>query len=230
MKQVVRAAAPPSIPSPWRLTELDAVNITFVLRGAWLFDRRLDAERLVDGLRRTLSFYPHLAGRMSGSSSVNLGNQGVPFTEKARPELSVVDVVANPALGHRFADRIRPPLVRVGGDALLKIVLTQLRDGSLLNVSCSHGCVDGRAFYAFVQSWARACAGLEFPQPVLDTSCIPAPGGRPRDAVVTHALAAGWPRLRLGTILGMVVKTAFSPKEPVLAATFTQEALRRLPT
>lgn len=226
---IVAADEPPSIPSPWSMTELDSANTIFALRGAWLFERPLDAARLRRGLAAVLSRYPHLAGRMVRGSAVTLGNQGVPFSVCSRPELSVAGVVAAPALAHRYAPRLRPGRMRRGADPLLAVRLTQLRTGSLLNVTCSHGCVDGRAFYAFVQNWARACAGLTFPTPVLDTSLVPCPASRQKAEVVGDAEALGWARLRLGTVLRVVMLDAFGRLgERRLAGRLSPAALRRL--
>ncbi|MBI5537042.1 MAG: hypothetical protein HY898_30250 [Deltaproteobacteria bacterium] len=202
---IVRAVDKPSIPSPWTMTELDSANLILVLRGAWLFDQELDEGRLRDGLERVLTFYPHLAGRMVRGRAIELSNAGVPFNVSSQRSISIQDVCASPELAHRFADKLHPLLAQRGHGPLLKIRLTRLRDGTLLNVCCSHACLDGNGFYTFVRNWGAACQGRSFPVPVLDQAAVPGEDPSPRGALVHKALAEGWSKLSPWTVLRMVM-------------------------
>lgn len=181
--------------SSWQLTELDRANAILVIRGAWLFDQSLDAARLRDGLARVLSHYPHLAGRPRKGQGVVFGGTGVPFTVASRPAIARADVVADPALAHRLAGRLSALWVQLGRQPLLKIKLTQLRDGTLLTVTCSHAALDGNAFYTFVRNWSWCCSGHSFEVPVLDPSLVPSALTVTREELVHLVETAGWSKI-----------------------------------
>lgn len=197
----------PSAEASWQLTELDRANAILVVRGAWLFDRPIDPERLRDGLQRVLVHYPHLAGRPRKGRGVVFAEGGVPFTVASQPGISCADIVAEPALAHRHADRMSALGVQFGWQPLLKVRLTRLRDGTLLTVTCSHAALDGNGFYTFVRNWSWSCSGHPFGAPVLDPSLVPPPLAVSRDELVQQAQAAGWSRLTAGQLLRVVLLT-----------------------
>lgn len=46
------------------------------IRGTWIFKTPLDVELMKDALAETLSYYPHLAGRMTSQAGVTLTDEG----------------------------------------------------------------------------------------------------------------------------------------------------------
>jgi hypothetical protein len=201
--ELIRADGPPAIPSPWRLTELDGANLLLVLRGTWVFDTALPAARMKAALAGLLTRYPQLAGRLArGGTEVPLTNVGVPFGVASRPDLSVAALVEQPALGPSLAPRLSPWRIRSGGQPLLAVRLTRLRDGEVLSVTASHAALDGRSFYGLVHAWGERVAGRSAPEPVLDQSLVPdARAPLDRDAVRADALARGWRPLPLRLLL-----------------------------
>lgn len=192
--ELVRAPDTGRAAAPWVLTNLDRNALPHALRGTWIFKARLDAARLKASLSQVLAQLPHLAGRMGRDGAIALSNQGAPFTVAERPDLTVSWACDHPDQADLFSAPFRRSQVRRGG-ALLDVTLTELRDGTVLGLRCSHSCLDGRSFYALVSHWSRVCRGEPSPAPLLDQSLVPRPPGRPKAEVVRDAEAAGWVRL-----------------------------------
>jgi len=107
--------------------------------------------------------------------------------------------------------RKQEPGAAAGADAVgegltMAIRLTVLDDGCVLGVCASHFCMDGNAFYGFLQRWAAVCyadaaaggaaaAGmpLPLPLPLVDQRyALSASSTRSKEEVVAEAVAAGW--------------------------------------
>jgi len=194
--ELVRAPERPRAASPWVLTVQDRSNLPYELRGTWIFAARLDPARLKASLSQVLIHLPHLAGRMDGDGAMALSNQGVPFTVVERPDLTVAWACDNPDQADLFSAPLRRSQVRRGG-APLEVTLTELRDGTVLSLRCSHSCLDGRSFYTLVSHWSQLCRGEPSPTPLLDQSVIPRPPRRPKTQVARDAAASGWVKLSL---------------------------------
>lgn len=197
MQHLVRAATDPPPHATWPLTAFDKANLLLVLRGTWVFPHPLDGARLREGLARVLVHYPHLAGRVKGGTALALSNAGVPFTEVERPDLQVAHLHSRPALAGQMSNPLHKNRVRKGREAPLTVRLTRLADGTVLGIRCSHGCMDGSAFFGFMERWARTCVGQPFTAPVLDPSLLPVASGRSKAQVRREALDAGWSALSL---------------------------------
>lgn len=197
--ELVRAPETPRA-APWVLTALDRANLQYVLRGTWIFESRLDAARLTASLSQVLAHLPHLAGRLGRDGAIALSNQGVPFTVAARPDLTVAWACDHPDQADLFSAPLPPSQVRRGRAAPLNVTLTELRDGTVLGVRCTHACLDGRGFYTLVSHWSRICRGEPSPTPLLDQSLVPRAPRRPKAEVVRDAEASGWVKLSLATL------------------------------
>jgi hypothetical protein len=77
----------------WEFTPLDRACLRMVIRGTWIFNNELDVKLIKDALGKTLSYYPHLAGRMKNQAGITLTNDGVPFSLADEPGLSIEDVL-----------------------------------------------------------------------------------------------------------------------------------------
>jgi hypothetical protein len=190
---LVRPARPHQDPEAcWELTGIDRANHFLVLRGTWLFDGGLVAERLRESLAELLCFYPHLAGRMREGARVVLDGSGVPFTHTELPQLSLGMLEEDHALARLLHPKWRQGRVKKGFDAPLAVRLTELADGQALTLTCTHACMDGWSFYTLVRNWSRLHRGREIAPPVLDQSRLPAATERDKGTVIAAAREAGW--------------------------------------
>jgi hypothetical protein len=134
---------------------------------------------------------------MRTGERVVLDNSGVPFSHVAQPQLSLAMVDADHRLASQFHPRWRQGRVKKGLDAPLAVRLTDLADGQVLSVTCTHACMDGNSFYTLVHNWGRLCRGLDIEPPVLDQSLLPLPEARSKAQAAQAAVDAGWTRLPL---------------------------------
>jgi hypothetical protein len=183
----------------WEFTPLDRACIKMVIRGTWIFKTPLDVELMKDALAETLSYYPHLAGRMTSQAGVTLTNDGVPFGTADEPDLMVEEVLKSddPTNIKQFSIGVNPGLFSKGLDSPLSVKVTRLKDGSVLGVQCSHACMDGDSFYTLVYNWAQICRNESFDQPVLDQSLLPAAEDTPVEEIKAAALEAGWKKISI---------------------------------
>jgi hypothetical protein len=152
-----------------------------------------------DALAETLSYYPHLAGRMTSQAGVTLTNDGVPFGTADEPDLMVEEVLKSddPTNIKQFSIGVNPGLFSKGLDSPLSVKVTRLKDGSVLGVQCSHACMDDDSFYTLVYNWAQICRNESFDQPVLDQSLLPAAEDTPVEEIKAAALEAGWKKISI---------------------------------
>ncbi|XP_020112187.1 salutaridinol 7-O-acetyltransferase-like [Ananas comosus] len=111
------------------------------------------------------SFYP-LAGRLSGNSLVDCGDQGAEFFEARAPNADLSEILSSdePDLGE-----VKKFLPCSKGEAsccdseptvILSVQATVFRCGGIaVGVCISHKIADGRSFFSFLQGWAAAARG-----------------------------------------------------------------------
>ncbi len=206
---LVRSSEPPADPRPWVLTALDRANLLLILRGLWVFDRPLDTEHLGKGLERLLALYPHLAGRMVAGARVELCNEGVLLETMSQPKTTVGDVCAAPDRAGRFAPVLRKARVKKGKQAPMVVRITELADGAVLGIRCTHACLDGASFFGMVRDWSRLCGGREVEPPVLDPSRVPSPLDRPKAELLARLDELGWVKPGWGSAIAAL--PAFPP-------------------
>ena len=227
--ELIRASEPPVAGAPWVLGGLDLANWSLTIRGTWIFDGAIDAARLRESLARTLALYPQLAGRCVDGRRIELNNGGVPFAAGERPELSVRDACAAPALAGGFSLPLDRGRARKGRDAPLTVMLTRLRDGCVLGVRVSHAVLDGHGFYGMVRTWSCIHGARPFDPPVLDQARMPRGVGRTRGETARAATAAGWRKLRWSGLLTTVPLLLLGKLHQRAAAVhFAPRALERL--
>lgn len=148
----------------WEFTQLDRACLKMVIRGTWFFDTPLDTEQIKDALAKTLSYYPHLAGRMNTKAGITLTNDGVPFSIAGEPDLSLEDALKRDDIVNinHFSTAIKTARLQKGLDAPFTVKITELKDGSVLGVQCSHALMDGDSFYTMVYNWGQICRGESF--------------------------------------------------------------------
>ncbi|KAM3225297.1 hypothetical protein ACQJBY_058193 [Aegilops geniculata] len=148
-------------------------------------------EALVEGLRRAVAPYPHLAGRLaadrSGRRSIHLNNDGVLVLDAQVP-VDLASVVADGC----FTDTteglypaLPPPEENVGA-ALLQIKLNRYKCGGLvIGIIHHHHAADGRSFSNFLTTWAsavRQASEFTAPSPFLDRAATTVPRSVPTPA------------------------------------------------
>ena len=177
-----------------------------VIRGTWFFNTPLDAQQIKDALAKTLSDYPHLAGRMKTKAGITLTNNGVPFSIVGEPDLTLEDALKRDDLSNinHFSLAIKTARLQKGLDAPLSVKITELNNGSVLGVQCSHALMDGDSFYTFVYNWGQICRGESFEKPVLNQSLLPAANDADADEVKTAAALAGWKQLSIFSALKLL--------------------------
>lgn len=190
----------------WEFTPLDRACLRMVIRGTWIFDTPLNVQLMKDALGKTLSYYPHLAGRMKSQTGVTLTNEGVPFSMASEPDLLVEDVLKRDDMANikHFSIAINPGRIMKGIDAPLSVKITELKNGAVLGVQCSHALMDGDSFYTMVYNWSKIFKGEEFEKPVIDQGLLPAPDDTPVQEIKAAALAAGWKQLSIFSIFKLL--------------------------
>ncbi len=191
---LVRPTAPRPAVSKWMLTPIDQYAFQWVIQGTWVFDSHLDSNVLKHGLARLLEHYPILCGRVAGGSRIEWSDKGIPVVEETDTTLGVADFDSTCVEATRFAYRFSPARIRLGLAPLMTLKLTQLRDGCVLAICCSHACLDGNSFYTMARNLSRAATGAPVSPPTFDRrSDHPMP--RPRAEVARAARQAGWRRI-----------------------------------
>jgi hypothetical protein len=183
----------------WEFTPLDRACLKMVIRGTWVFDTQLDVGLMKEALAKTLSYYPHLAGRMISQAGVTLTNEGVRFVSAAEPELTVEEVLERNDANNisDFSIGINAGRFSKGLDSPLSVKVTRLKNGTVLGVQCSHACMDGDSFYTLVYNWGQICRNEAFDIPLLDQSLLPAAEDRPVAEIKAAAFEAGWIKVSL---------------------------------
>ena len=118
----------------------------------------MDTDRIKDSLTGILEMYPSLAGRMSGDRIICNG-AGVLFEYSSFPETSSRDISMMEITGERYGATFDVKAAMAGKSSLMSVKVSRLKDGTLLNVKCSHFCADGDAFYTMVRNWASETRG-----------------------------------------------------------------------
>jgi hypothetical protein len=207
-RDLVRPTRPPSAISSWPLSPIDRYALQWVIQGTWVFDSHLDGNVLKHGLARLLEDYPILCGRVAAGTRIEWSEKGVPFTEAIDPALAVADFDPTRVDASRFAHRFSPASIRLGAAPLLTVKLTQIRDGCVLAICCSHSCVDGNGFYSMARNFSRAATGTAFAPPSFERRSEPLKP-RPRAEVARAARQAGWHRV---TALDLVRNALARPR------------------
>lgn len=213
----------------WKFSVVDRACFSMVIRGTWIFDVQLDVTIMKEGLKKLLNYYPHLSGRVKDKTGIRLTNDGVPFTVKHEPGLSIADAIKKDNIIPYFSTEIKPSRIRRGIDAPLSITITTLKDGSVLGIQCFHACMDGDSFYTMAFNWGQICKKEGFKKPVLDQSLSPVPENIPKDQVEQAAYENGWKKLSKLSFLKILPLFIFGiQKERTNAFYFSADALNTL--
>jgi len=190
----------------WNLTLLDQSCYPMVIRGTWIFDKQLEVNILKAGLKKLLNYYPTLCGRMKNKTSINLTNDGVPFTEVDESDLSLKDVNKIKKPIKHFSTEIKPSKIIRGLGPLMSIKITKLNDGCVLGIQCSHMCMDGDSYYTMVYNWGQICKKEDFTKPLLNQSLMPTSENISKEEVIKDAYEERWMKISKWSLLKLLPK------------------------
>ena len=201
----------------WTAAPLDRICAPYFLDVVHVFSAQLPPGALQGSLAQVLRHYPPLCGRLSPcGTGIALNNKGVVF-DTVREAGSITRLRPDEPRGRwtpmTLLQRKQEPggaAAGAGGEEGLTMAvrLTVLDDGCVLGVCASHFCMDGNAFYGFLQRWAAVCyadaaaggaaaAGMAppppLPPPLVDQRyALNTSSSRSKEEVVAEAKAAGW--------------------------------------
>lgn len=151
---------------------IDIACKPLVINQSWLYDRHLNTALMKERLVEVLNEYPTLAGRISGNSII-CNNAGVFWEENQQPGTSVKELSKNTLPEKRFQAEFDNKAAIAGAFPLLSIKVNHLKDGTILNVKCSHFCADGGTFYRMMENWSSLARDEGFViKPVYDDTAV----------------------------------------------------------
>ncbi|XP_020111457.1 salutaridinol 7-O-acetyltransferase-like [Ananas comosus] len=173
---VSRETVKPSTPTPaqlrsYKLSWIDQNHPIYHLPVVFFYSATpssapADVTILKSSLSTVLaSFYP-LAGRLTGNSLVDCGDQGVEFFEALAPDADLSEILSS---DEPNLDELKKFLPCSKGEAsccdseptvILSVQATVFRCGGIaVGVCVSHKIADGRSLFSFLQGWAAAARG-----------------------------------------------------------------------
>ena len=151
---------------------IDIACKPLVINQSWLYDRHLNTAMMKETLVEVLNEYPTLAGRISGSSII-CNNAGVFWEENQLPGTSVKELSKVTLPEKRFQAEFNNKAAIAGAFPLLSVKVSHLKDGTILNVKCSHFCADGSTFYRMMDNWSSLARDEGFVRkPVYDDTAV----------------------------------------------------------
>ena len=151
---------------------IDIACKPLVINQSWLYDRHLNTALMKERLVEVLNEYPALTGRISGNSII-CNNAGVIWEENRQPDTSVKELSKITLPEKRFQAEFDNKAAVAGAFPLLSVKVSHLKDGTLLNVKCSHFCADGSTFYRMMENWSSLARDEGFVRkPVYDDTAV----------------------------------------------------------
>ncbi len=201
---MVRAEKNSDSSGVWEFSELDLACMKMYLRGTWIYDSVLDIDNLKSSLSKLLTYYQLLAGRVNTKKTgLVFTNRGVPFIVKEEPEISVNDIQKADKWAERFTTSLNIDELKKGNIAPMNVTVTMLKDGTVLSVQCTHGCVDGGSFYNLVNDWSKLSRNEEILKPVFNQSMFATEQTMSKVEVLQSVTSQGWKKVTFSTILKM---------------------------
>lgn len=173
-KETIKSKIEPSNTS-WHFTPLDTALVDMVNSGSWLYDSYLDIDNLKESLSAVLDNYPVFAGRMTSKDSISTNNAGVYFEVAQQMQYSCKDLAATLFLPDLFKAKFDIKAFKKGNFPVMIVKVTQVSDGTLLNIAVNHVCADGASLYRFVSDWSKIYNGQEISPVVFNQELFPKP-------------------------------------------------------
>ena len=170
-KKQVFASREPAMRS-YAASCIDIACKPLVINQSWLYDRHLNTALMKERLVEVLNEYPTLSGRISGNSII-CNNAGVLWEDNQQPDTSVKELSKITLPEKRFQAEFDNKAAIAGAFPLLSIKVSHLKDGTILNVKCSHFCADGGTFYRMMENWSSLARDEGFViKPVYDDTAV----------------------------------------------------------
>ena len=151
---------------------IDIACKPLVINQSWLYDRHLNTVLMKERLVEVLNEYPTLTGRVSDNSII-CNNAGVFWEENQLPDISVKELSKVTLPEKRFQAEFNNKAAVAGAFPLLSVKVSHLKDGTILNVKCSHFCADGGTFYRMMENWSSLARDEGFVRkPVYDDTAV----------------------------------------------------------
>lgn len=218
-KSLIQTYREPEMRS-YSASRIDAACKPLVINQSWLYDSHQDTARMKEALSEVLGEYPTLAGRISGDDII-CNNAGVLWEEAALPDISAEDLPRLSMPGKVFHTEFDSKAALAGNFPLLSVKVSRLKDGTVLNVRCSHFCADGNSFYSMMGNWASLTRGEGFVRkPVYDDTAV----RRALEASGTYGIPSSCDRKAAGVL--MEREGMFRIKPDVMLRMVWQKLLR----
>lgn len=149
---LILASKNPGMPF-YKASCIDMVCRPLVINQTWMYKSDLDTSKIKEALQEILNTYPTLAGRMS-ANGILCNNSGVMWEEGRYPDIRITDIPRTEMPGKRFYAEFKQKDALKGNFPLMSVKVNHLKDGTILNVKCSHFCTDGDSFYTMMENWA----------------------------------------------------------------------------
>lgn len=159
----------------WCFSPLDSALSGLTNGGSWLFDTRLDMELLQDSLASTLDFYPVYAGRMTSDNCISANNAGVKFEVEQQQQYSCKDIATTWFLPEKLKAKHDIKAFKKGQFPVMAIKVTQIADGTIINIAINHVCADGASLYQFMSDWADIYNKKSISPAVFNQELFPKP-------------------------------------------------------
>ncbi len=136
------------------------------------FEERLDTERLRSALDRVLEDFWLLRGRLEAGPGDHAVFRVPPHRRDSIPvRIEDVERLFDPTSGEQGFDFI-DEASRGPGGPLARIRIGQTPHSTCLGISMAHAAGDGRSLFTFIDAWARAYSGLDYPVPTFDRTAL----------------------------------------------------------
>lgn len=159
----------------WHFGPLDVVLLGMANSGTWLYNTSLDIERLKDSLASTLDNYPVFAGRMAAEDCILTNNAGVEFEVAEQMKYSCKDFEESWFLPENLKTKFDIKAFKKGQFPVMSIKVTQIADGTLINIAVNHVCADGASLYRFVSDWSKNYNNMPVSPVVFNQDLTPKP-------------------------------------------------------
>lgn len=194
------------------LSQFDLFSLGMTIKGAWVYSKTPDFEKMKDALGTIVRAYPFLNGRFRQEGKVfewdDDCRDNLPFSRADLSGYSVADVIAK---GDEVWSLVKPYGIKAfkeGAAGPFSAVLSDLKDGAVLFVQCAHAVMDGNSFYGLMQDWAAASKGQPFRTRAFAGDSLPRPESMTREETVREVTEKGWIRISPWKMLKMVIGLA----------------------
>jgi shikimate O-hydroxycinnamoyltransferase len=213
----------------WTFSQLDTNCLRLEIKGLWLFQGRVNIDALQNSLIKTLDFYPHLSGRIAGKG-INMNNAGVEWQIVEQERISTVDVRKNQHALSDFNSGLKHSQMIKGKAPLLSVQVTNISDGYVICVHCSHVCLDGDGFYSFVNNWSKLHRG-ETIDVTIEKALVLFQQSHTKEEVEQSAIANKWHKMNASilwqfAIIG-ITKVFSKVTEPIFISDNTIDAIKQ---